>query len=310
MSVVISAIVNTPSSSRSYGFSSGSGSGFGSATALGENCQSMNFTALALGKRLLSFPYILHVHELYDTFPRYRNGLKEYMRHAKKVFVPEEVRAHIFRAWYQLKETPVVLPNKPYGHPRKRNLPITDSAAAEAFAKIPRGSKIVFYQGGISNRRNVKPLATAIEELGTPWVLAVQCPESNEEYYRDFIANYKFYRIPYVPAPKHLEITSNVHFGIVTYSHIQMNNEFCAPNKIWEYSGFGLPMFGNDVYGLLNTTEKFHAGVFPNMEGMGIEGIKKSLCDLLENEEIYSRNATIFFDSVNMETVISNALKD
>lgn len=265
-------------------------------------------TALALGHELFSLPFILHLHELYDTVPFYRNRLGEYMIYAKKAFVPEEVRAHIFRAWYHLKETPVVLPNKPYGHPRKRNLPITDPEAAKAFAKIPQGSKILFYQGGVSARRNIKPIAKAIEELGAPWALAIQCPIVDNDYYKDLVANYKFYYIPYVAAPKHLEITSNVHFGIVTYTHLQMNNEFCAPNKIWEYSGFGLPLFGNDAYGLLNTVGKYHAGVFPNMDGMEVEDIKRVLDDLLKNEEEYSRNASIFFDSIDNEAIITNAL--
>ena len=124
---------------------------------------------LALGKQLLQYRYILQIQELYDTVPYYRKHLGQFMVHAKRVIVPEETRAHIFRAWYHLKETPAVLPNKPYGHPRKRNLPITDAKAAEAFAKIPPGSKILFYQGGVSERRDIKPIAKAIEELGSPW---------------------------------------------------------------------------------------------------------------------------------------------
>ena len=265
---------------------------------------------LALGKELWNYPYVLQIQELYDTIPLYRDRMGDYMRHARRVVVPEEVRAHTFRAWYQLKETPAVLPNKPFGHPRKRNMPITDPKAAEAFAKIPAGSKIVFHQGFVTERRNIKPIAKAIEELGYPWAFAVQCPMLDNEYSRDLFQNYKFYHIPFVPAPRHLEITSNVHFGLVTFMHTQLNTEFCAPNKIWEYSGFGLPMFANDVLGLINTVGKYRVGVCPNLETLDVEGIKDNLRILLEHEEEFSKNAAKLFDSVDNRAVISGILED
>lgn len=266
-------------------------------------------TALALGTNLLSTRFVIHIHELYDQFPIYRNGLKKFVQAAVGVLVSEETRAHIFRSWYQLRETPIVLPNKPYGHPRKRRLPITDAAAAEAFSKIPHGTKIVFYQGGVSERRDLKPIARAIEELGTPWALAVQCPIVDNEYYKDFFANYKFYYIPYIQAPLHLEVTSNVDFGLLTYTHISMNNEFCAPNKVWEYSGFGLPMIANDVLGLKNTVERFNAGICMNLDLLSLSDLKNNLRFLLERENEFGKNAELLYQSCDNVAVLRNALK-
>ena len=265
---------------------------------------------LALGSIIFKYNYIIHIQELYDQFPRYRHALKPLLLAAKKVFGPEETRAHIFRAWYRLKETPVVLPNKPYYHPRQKGLPISNIQAAKAFAKIPTQSKIVFYQGGISNRRDLKPIATAIKELGAPWALAVQCPIVDNEYYRDFFENYEFYHIPYVPAPLHLEITSNIDFGLVTYSHVSLNNEFCAPNKIWEYSGFGLPIIANDVWGLKNTVERFHAGLSLNLDQSSIDELKEALIHLDENQAIYASNATKLYESINNGDILKRNIED
>ena len=260
---------------------------------------------LALGTELLKYPYILQIMELYDTEPRYRENLRVFMRNAKLVIVPEEVRAHVFRAWYQLKETPIILPNKPYYHPRKRNLPITNPSAAAAFAKIPKGSKIVFFQGRVGKERDIKPIAKAIKELGGPWVLAVQCPACD----RQFVEEDLIYYIPFVPAPCHLEITSHVDIGLVAYNHIHLNNEFCAPNKIYEYSGFGIPILANDVYGLVNTIEKYHAGELLNIDCFTLEDFKNALQKIQKDEVYYQENATRMFDAVNLHDIFVKILQ-
>jgi len=266
--------------------------------------------ALAVGKVLFRHEYFLQIQELYDVVPNYREKLSNFMRNARKVFVPEETRAHIFRAWYQLDETPVIMPNKPYNHPRRRGMGITDPLAKQAFEKIPKGSKIVFYQGGISDRRDLKPIAKAIEELGAPWILAVQSPIDKNHYSNDFFINYKFHFIPYIAAPKHLEVTSNVDIGLVTYSHVSMNNEFCAPNKIWEYSGFGLPMIANDVKGLVDTVGRYGAGVCLNLAHSSTEDIKKALLELDCHSEKYRQNCLTLYDSVDNKEIIRQALLD
>ena len=56
-----------------------------------------------------------------------------------------------------------------------------------------------------------------------------------------------------IPAPKHLEVTSRAHIGIVFYKAAILNEAFCAPNKIYEYSSFGMPMLANDIPGLSRT---------------------------------------------------------
>ncbi|KAA6307134.1 hypothetical protein EZS27_041199, partial [termite gut metagenome] len=39
--------------------------------------------------------------------------------------------------------------------------------------------------------------------------------------------------------------------GIVSYAFDDLNHVFCAPNKTWEYTGFGIPMLGNNAPGHL-----------------------------------------------------------
>lgn len=268
-------------------------------------------TVMALGRGVKSLPYVFLVRELYDTRYFYRFCLGYFMRYARVVIVPERTRGQIFRAWYHLRYNPIVIPNKPYHHPRTRKLPITDQKAAEAFAKIPAGSKIVFYQGGVSDRRDIKPIARLIEQIGKPWVLAIQTRDSslNDPYYLDLKKNYKFYPIPFVSVPRHLEVTSNVDVGLVTYTHLQMNNEFCAPNKIWEYSGFGIPMIANDVMGLMDTVGRYQAGICPNLDDIDADELRVAFKRLIDEGEQFSANATRLFESVDVPALVTECIE-
>lgn len=263
-------------------------------------------TVLALGKRVLGLPYVFHARELEDSRPLYRYTMGEYLRRARLVITPEETRAHVMRVWYGLSRTPMVLPNKPYYHPRKRRMPISDVRAAEAFAKIPKDSKVVLYQGNVTDERNLMPIAKLIEDIGHPWVLAIQTQDVFLERpcYQALKAGCKFYPIPFVNVPHHLEVTSNADLGLVSYAHMYLNTEFCAPNKIWEYSGFGVPMLANDVKGLKDTVGRFDAGVCLNMDSIDVPAFKDAFARLLAGYDRYSVNATRLFESVDMVELV------
>ena len=57
-----------------------------------------------------------------------------------------------------------------------------------------------------------------------------------------------------------MEITSYARIGINFYRPNCLNKAFCAPNKIYEFSGFGIPIIGNDIPGLKNTIGLNNAG--------------------------------------------------
>ena len=81
---------------------------------------------------------------------------------------------------------------------------------------------------------------------------------------------------------------------------------YCAPNKIWEYSGFGIPMLANDVPGLKYTVEANNAGICVDMSS--VENIKNAIHGIDENYESYSKNSLAFFDSCKVDKIVSNIL--
>ena len=138
-------------------------------------------TALALGKKLLQQHYVLQIRELYDTHLLYRRALTQYVHKASCIVVPEICRAAIFRSWYKLKETPIVLPNKPCRHPRRKNLEIEDERAKTAFESLTCEVKIVLYQGHIGYDRDVTLVAEVVQTMASGWRFVAMGP-SHEDY--------------------------------------------------------------------------------------------------------------------------------
>jgi hypothetical protein len=249
-------------------------------------------TALALGRPLLKRRFVFQIHELYDTLPLYRKRMRDYARVARAVVVPESNRAAIFRSWYDLPRTPYILPNKPLEHPRQRGLPIGDERARTLLAELPRETKLVMYQGIIHPERDIRPVGRAVAALGAGWKFVVvgddqgflsplqqACPE--------------LLHIPYVPPPFHLEVTSHATIGVLAYCFDNLNNVFCAPNKVWEYAGFGLPMLGNDVPGLA-LLEAHRAGLCADFQN--VPAVQRAIQQLAVERERFAAGSTALYD--------------
>lgn len=260
-------------------------------------------TALAIGRKIKKYNYILQLHELYDKHPVYRYLLKYYAQNAQAVVVPEDCRAAILRSWYQLPETPYVLPNKPYYHPRKRNLYVTDSTARKLLdEEIGKNTRIVLYQGDISPLRDIRPIAKAVRKLGPGWRFVVMGTDNHKfvevikQVYPELV------HIQHISPPAHLEVTSHAYVGVAVYGFDMINAVFCAPNKIWEYAGFQIPMLCLDIPGLKYTVEAAGAGICSRMQD--IDDIVRCLNSIDENYSDYSKQARKFFNSVDLEEAV------
>jgi len=268
-------------------------------------------TALALGKKLWGCRYILHIRELYDNSPFYRRALGEYARKADCVVVPEMCRGAILRSWYGLGKKPFVLPNKPAEHPRRRQMEVEDAQAKALLNTIKPDEKILLYQGHLGLGRDVRPVAEAVGRAGSGWRFVAMGPGN-----ADYIASLKkdfpaLLHIPRVSAPFHLQITSHAKVGVIVYAWDKLNNVFCAPNKIWEYSGFGLPILCSDLPTLETTVRANNAGVCVDMTNTA--QIVTALRGMDENYASFSAAATRLYDSIDtrvtIKLILDNACK-
>jgi glycosyltransferase involved in cell wall biosynthesis len=243
--------------------------------------------------------YIVSFYELNDHRRGFLNSMKYSIQNAQEFMVPEYNRACILRVWLQLKKTPTVIPNKPLGHPLSRNI-------ENPYSKELEGKKIILYQGYIQRSRNIDILCEACTEM--PDYTIVLMGGGDQSYIDELKKKYpQIMHISFVTPPNHLYITSYALFAIVKYDFVVLNAIFCAPNKTWEYTGFGIPVLCHNIPGLEYTIGKYEAGICTDMDDKGC--IKAAIQKMDANYEYYSNNAIKFYNSFDIKAAINGIVE-
>ncbi|WP_326716796.1 hypothetical protein [Vagococcus jeotgali] len=263
-----------------------------------------------LKKIVESKRYVMSILELYDDNDFYRKEIGKYINRAELVIACEYMRSRIMKSWWNLDEVPTTIPNKPYTHPREKHIIGSTSLTKDLIDQI-RGKKIILYQGIISADRDLYILAKTLKQMDSDYYLVLMGQEffDSVKIIRELYP--KTIYLGFVPAPLHLEITSYANIGIANYDDSSLNNLFCAPNKIYEYSGFDIPMLCSNVIGLENTVGDAKAGICCDFEDT--KSISAGLHKIIENQKDYSANAKVFFEQTNnlmvMEDVVTKLKK-
>lgn len=269
-----------------------------------------NYTIDALRPYFINqHKHVLQLQELYDS--RILKGkllertLKKILPTSLAIIVPEYNRAEILRAFFKLKDTPYILPNKATFFPNDEEL----NQLAEKYGSIRNainGRKVILYQGILTDERNLDVLVKSLASLNSDEYVTVILGKETK-----YVSSYKridpnLIYIPYIPAPDYLYVTSLAYIGILEYAPTSLNLIFCAPNKIFEYGYFGVPMLGNDIPGLKYTIEANKMGRL--FDPKQPESIISSLHNIINNYDTYSRNAKEYFDSIDNKKTIQQIL--
>ena len=246
------------------------------------------------------YAFVTNALELYDEHPLEAKMLGVVSRDASAMVACERTRAYIMRYWWSLDRLPYVMPNKPYGLGNSCELPVTTDATRAIVDELA-GKPFVIYQGIFQNVRYLEELAGALEELGSDLYLVLLgvdnlniAPRIAEIYPRT-----RYFSS--VPAPTHLEVTSRARIGVVYYDDLILNEAFCAPNKIYEYSAFGMPMLANKIPGLEGTVGAAGAAICSDFTK---DDLKRAISEIEGDYERFSTASTRFFEATdNMKTM-------
>lgn len=269
----------------------------------------------ALGDLVLKYKHIMELLELAEDMPYVMNlpfprfNLKKYAQRAWKVVVPEYNRAHILKTWWNLSDTPCILPNKPYCFESNIAVP---SAIEEVIAKMDgERRKIVLYQGVFYEDRKLDAFAEAIDSLEEEYVFYIMGRDNNTR--QKLCQKYKNIEyIPFISPPNHLLITKHADIGILPYipqkveHYSPLNALYCAPNKIYEYAAYGLPMIGSDVPGLMHPFMKYNIGVC--CRNLTAQEVKNALVYVTEHHQEMSKNCKSFFDDIDLDRIVNDEI--
>lgn len=274
-----------------------------------------------LGKLVLNYKHVMQLMELEEKMPLFRMGshfsypIDLYARNAWKVVVPEINRAYIQKAWWHLSKTPYVLPNKPY----MLNYPLKNGKDENVQKYFRDNRKIILYLGFIGPDRKLEEFAEAVQKLGTDkFALYIigKIGNNYKEKFTYFLNKYNFVNyLGYYNAPDHLAFVKKAYIGILPY---YMNNNYtnlsplnalyCAPNKLFEYAGFSVPMVGTDVLGLRIPFEQYQIGVCA--EKLSASHIASAILQVDRRHTEMVGNCKTFFDSVNLDNIVEKILSD
>lgn len=275
---------------------------------LGEKCSWL------IHDLVFSFKTNIYLFEVpsFSVFLRYRLlspslDYKKLLANADTVICCEYNRAHITRSFFDLDKLPTVIPNKP----KVVEADITlDNKLEEVIQKI-KNKKVILYQGIFNYpERKLDCFCEAIDYLPEDFILCLMGTENDykkrlkEKYISD-----KIVFIDYVPAPTHLVITKMSYIGVLVYNsngpniNNILNTLYCAPNKIFEYSKYNIPMISNDVPALSQIYREYNSGiVYNNNSGKEIANI---ILEIHNNYEKYKEGSKSLYDSVDLDYIYS-----
>lgn len=233
---------------------------------------------------------------------------------AQKIVCCEYNRAHITQALFCLGELPVVLPNKPFqiqSEEEAEEVPAIVTTLKEQY----KSKKIILYQGAFQPERQLDKFFEAIGKLPDEFVFFLMGPDNDyQKHLREKYENERNIFVPFLPPPLHLHVTKMAHIGILTYKPLgkyigqMINVLYCAPNKIYEYSKFGIPMIANDLPALKFAFSENEAGITlpdPLTEHSIISAIKT----IDSNYSKFKEESKRLYNKVDMTQIVENIIK-
>ena len=273
----------------------------------------------------LLFPYhdrhVLQLMELIDfcpvfyRIPLFKFPIEKYAQKAWKTVVPEMNRAYIQAIQWSQKSIPYVLPNKPYYlDPGEETQEVK-----KALEKIKNEKrKIILYLGVFSPDRDMESFINAVNSLGNDYCLvAIGRKADVLKEKADYLIsqNPNFIYLGFFNPPQHLHFLKYAYIGLAPYkpSHIIKNTSplnalYCAPNKIYEYAGFGIPIIGTDVLGLKYPFEKYNIGVC--CKDLSFQSIRDAILEIEQKYSTMKNNCYNFYKDVDLDDIVMKIIEE
>ncbi len=280
-------------------------------------------TVMYLNKLLIPFQerHILQLMELIDycpifyKFPIIKFPIDKYARNAWKTVVPEENRAYIQSVKWKQIRLPYVLPNKPYDlNPGD----ITEDVENAIKQLENEKRKIVLYLGVFSPDRDMESFINAVNSLGDEYCLvAIGRKADVMKEKTDYLINNNknFVYLGFFNPPQHLNFLKYAHIGLAPYKPSNviknascLNALYCAPNKIYEYAGYGVPIIGTDVLGLKYPFEKYDIGIC--CKDLSTTSIKNAIVEIESKYDIMRDNCFKFYNSIDLDDIVVRIIEE
>jgi glycosyltransferase involved in cell wall biosynthesis len=235
---------------------------------------------------------------------------------ADKIVCCEYNRAHITKGLFQLDSLPFVLPNKVYIDDNELDYIPNDvrDILGDVLERM-KDKKVVLYQGiFLDKERRLEEFCQAVNSLSDEYLLvAMGGGSSLFEQLKEKYESEKIIFVPFIRPPYHLLVTKMASVGILSYfprpNNVAsvINPLYCAPNKIFEYAKFSVPMIANDIPALHYAFTEHRCGKCVSYP-METSSIKDTLLEIFDNYDEYSSGALDYYNSIDLKKILQNML--
>lgn len=271
-----------------------------------------NHTITTLGYRFINkYPHVLQLQELFGIHLFKDKVQHYYMRKVSQtalaIMCPEYNRSYIYYVFFKLKTLPYVMPNKQIFFSGLSDAKFYEKKYSWLREKIS-GRKVILYQGTTSKERKLENFIKAFNQLDTSkyvFILMGKASPLVDEYKKH---NPSLIHIDYIPAPEYLYVTSLAYIGVLSYLSYELNTVYCAPNKIFEYGMYKIPMIGNDIPGLRYLLDFYQMGKVCDLNFS--DDILSAFRYIIENYDRLSINAHNYYESIDNKTIVEKVISD
>ena len=223
-------------------------------------------------KKKIGAKLIFDAHELY---PESWGGIKErawghiermHVKSCDHIIMPEKNRISYFKKKYPGIGEPILLQN----FPRRSDITNHRANIFRELYPIRTEQKIILYTGLIASGRYVEELIDSMAVCTDEFVL-VMLGGSRKNYneYREFLyRKIKGYKLEnrvfihgFVPHKELLKYMASADIGTAFYRNTNLNNFYCASNKLYEFIALEKAVLTNNYPGLIETVERYKQGV-------------------------------------------------
>jgi len=206
------------------------------------------------------------IYDAHELFPeRYKVGSiknkiwnlieKQTVKKASKIICPEYNRAKYLEKKHQLKDKIYVVNNFP-------NYRIIEPKNLREKLNLTKGTIILNYLGALIPGREIEIIIEALKYLPDNYILVLVGYAFDDNYmkklmqiiYGEGLTNRVFFYGSVSPEEL-LETIAGCNIGIALYKNTNINNLYCAPNKVFDYIMAGIKLIANDYPSLRMLSE-------------------------------------------------------
>lgn len=172
-----------------------------------------------------------------------------------------EKRADIMKMYYHLKKVPLVINNISIIE-KNNDIKFFPEERFPEMKCIPKNHLKIIYQGNIDQDRDLLPFILAMENVQDA-VLILVGDGPGLLFFKKICESKNIKNVIFLGRVLRNELPAIMSFGdvgLITYSMKGLNNQFCAPNKIFEYTQSGLVVLTSGQDYLVEQTNKFNMG--------------------------------------------------